>query len=74
MQSNWDDIYAEGEAFFGSDPDHLARDYVCDAGGLRVLDVGAGQGRNCIPLARNGHAVTAIDSSEVGIAQVRAMA
>ena len=35
-----------------------------------LLDLGCGQGRNSIPLARLGYKVTGIDSSRVGIEQM----
>jgi len=35
-----------------------------------VLDLGAGEGRNAIYLAKNGHIVTAVDFSEKGIRKI----
>ena len=37
---------------------------------LRVLDVGCGQGRDALFIARLGHQVTGVDISEAGIAQL----
>jgi SAM-dependent methyltransferase len=34
----------------------------------RILDVGCGQGRDALPLARAGHAVTGVDLSPSGVA------
>jgi len=42
--------------------------------GSRVLDVGCGEGRNAICLARAGHAVDAIDVSAAGIAKLARVA
>lgn len=42
--------------------------------GAHVLDVGCGQGRDAIWLAKSGHRVTGIDPSSVGIAQLQAIA
>jgi len=39
-----------------------------------ALDIGLGQGRNAMLLARRGYAVTGIDRSEVGVAAARRMA
>ncbi len=38
---------------------------------LRVLDLGCGQGRDAIMIARQGHHVTGVDLSEIGIAQLQ---
>ena len=40
----------------------------------RILDIGCGQGRNAIPLARLGYEVIGIDSSQVGIGQMMEVA
>ena len=42
--------------------------------GPKILDVGAGTGRASLPLARAGHKVTAIDSSQAMLDQYRANA
>jgi 2-polyprenyl-3-methyl-5-hydroxy-6-metoxy-1,4-benzoquinol methylase len=36
----------------------------------KLIDLGCGQGRDCIPIARLGYKVTGIDSSQVGINQM----
>jgi SAM-dependent methyltransferase len=46
-------------------------DELAQASGGRVLDVGAGSGRVTLQLARAGHAVTALDRSEVLLAALR---
>ena len=43
------------------------------AGGT-ALDIGCGQGRDSIMLARNGYTVTSIDASAVGVQQMQAQA
>lgn len=40
----------------------------------RVLDIGCGQGRDAIPIARLGFHVIGIDSSQVGIEQMNSIA
>jgi SAM-dependent methyltransferase len=44
---------------------------VVDARGGPVLDVGCGAGRLALPLARDGHDVTAVDTSTSAIARLR---
>lgn len=36
-----------------------------------LLDVGCGQGRNAIPLAKMGYKVTAIDNAKIGVDQMK---
>ncbi|MCB0845307.1 MAG: methyltransferase domain-containing protein, partial [Bacteroidetes bacterium] len=40
----------------------------------KVLDLGCGQGRDAIALARLGYSVTGIDNSKVGIEQMNQVA
>ncbi len=69
--TDYDEAYRNTIAFFGESPDPLIDDFIqiLDPG-LRVLDVGCGQGRNALHLARQGFGVTAIDPSPVAIEQV----
>ena len=39
-----------------------------------LVDLGCGQGRNAIPLARLGYNITVIDSSKVGVEQMNSTA
>jgi SAM-dependent methyltransferase len=41
---------------------------------LKILDVGCGQGRLSIPLARDGHTITGVDISDEGIRMARSHA
>lgn len=41
---------------------------------ISVLDLGAGQGRNTIPLAQSGYTVFAVDASEIGLMQIEGKA
>jgi tellurite methyltransferase len=67
----FDDLYKDVLDYFGTEPDSLLvrfrRELAADA---RVLDIGAGQGRNALYLARQGIAVDCIDPSEVAEDQV----
>lgn len=40
----------------------------------RVLDIGCGQGRDALPIAARGHAVTGVDISKAGVADMVANA
>lgn len=69
----YDKIYAEGPRF-NPDPNRL----LVEAAGMRTpgaaLDVGMGQGRNAVFLAKRGWQVTGFDVSRVGLEQARAAA
>ncbi len=69
----YDKIYAEGPRF-NPDPNRL----LVEAAGMRTpgaaLDVGMGQGRNAVFLAKHGWKVTGFDVSKVGLEQARAAA
>ena len=71
---NFDDIYVR-DAWFGSRESHLLERHADLLGnGTRVLDIGAGQGRNALPLARHGCRLTAIDTSAVAVSTIRQQA
>jgi cyclopropane fatty-acyl-phospholipid synthase-like methyltransferase len=67
----FDKLYMADAEYFGGEPDELLVRF-CDKldPGARVLDVGAGQGRNALFLARRGHPVDCIESSRVAVAQI----
>jgi len=67
----FDDLYKDVIDYFGAEPDELLVRFRGElAAGGRVLDIGAGQGRNALYLARQGFAVDCIDPSEVAEDQV----
>jgi len=71
----FDKLYGDVADYFGGAPDELlAR--LCEklSPGVRALDVGAGQGRHALCLARRGHPVDCIDASAVAVEQLRACA
>ena len=71
MAENYDEIYQQ-QAWFGSRESHLLRRHTdIFAPGTRVLDIGVGQGRNALPLARRRCRVTGIDTSGVAVESVR---
>lgn len=66
-----DDPYAQTPDYFGSAPDSLLCHQIGQLDlGRPVLDVGAGQGRHSLFLARRGFCVEAIDPSSVAIQQL----
>jgi SAM-dependent methyltransferase len=71
----WDARYEGAALTFGAAPTPLV---VAEAGrfaaGARVVDLGAGEGRNALFLARRGCRVVALDFAETGLAKARAWA
>lgn len=71
MAEDYDQTYQQ-DAYFGSRESHLLTRYAnfLPTGG-RVLDIGIGQGRNALPLARQGLEIVGIDPSGVAVETVR---
>lgn len=66
--SRFDELYRETPEFFGSEPSRLlARFHNLIPGDGFVLDIGVGQGRNALFLARRGISVEGVDLSAVGL-------
>lgn len=62
---------------FGAHPDAMVMDVARSLGAAQqvaVLDLGAGTGRNAIPLAKAGHPVTAVEEAPAMLEQLRAVA
>ncbi len=75
MTTDWDARYAEPGWAFGTEPNDFLRasaDQLPAAG--RVLCLAEGEGRNAVWLAEQGHTVTAVDTSRVGLDKARELA
>lgn len=71
----WDQLFAEPGYKYGTEPNAFLREQAMPlAPASRVLVPGDGEGRNGVWLAQQGHAVTSVDYSEVGLAKARALA
>lgn len=70
MDGGYDEGYRACPCFWGAEPSSLVTelaDLISDFRGLRVLDVGCGEGKNSIFLANKGAEVTAYDVSSIAI-------
>ncbi len=70
----WDQRYSEEGFAFGTDPNDFLREQAVAIKGPRVLCLGEGEGRNAVWLAEQGHEVSAVDASSVGMSKAQALA
>lgn len=70
----WDERYAEAFASYGTEPNDFLREIASRIPPGPVLCLAEGEGRNAVFLAQRGHAVTAVDLSEVGLANAAKLA
>jgi len=67
----FDEAYRLADGYFGGQPERSLVGHVANVdAGRPVLDIGCGQGRNALFLAREGITVDALDPSSVAIDQV----
>lgn len=70
----WDERYSAEEYAYGTAPNEfLLEKFSCIPKG-KVLSLAEGEGRNAVFLAKQGYAVTAVDSSQVGLNKARKLA
>ncbi|ADP78943.1 class I SAM-dependent methyltransferase [Pseudofrankia inefficax] len=77
QREHWQRTYGENPAMYGQEPSqpavHAAKAFRA-ADGRRVLELGAGHGRDALYFARAGFTVVATDFSVVGLEQLRSAA
>jgi 2-polyprenyl-3-methyl-5-hydroxy-6-metoxy-1,4-benzoquinol methylase len=73
MKTAYDKYYLQ-ENYFGDPYPELIDFFENYPARGNLLDVGCGQGRDAIPLARLGYSVTGIDNSKIGIQQLNDVA
>jgi 2-polyprenyl-3-methyl-5-hydroxy-6-metoxy-1,4-benzoquinol methylase len=74
QRNQWNERYQQKGHVWGAGPNQFVADRLAEIEPCRVLDLGAGQGRNAIWLAQQGHEVTAIDLSDVATQQAADLA
>ncbi|MCA1764259.1 MAG: methyltransferase domain-containing protein [Flavobacteriales bacterium] len=73
MAYNYDSVYRNPQ-YFGEPIEEIISFYREQKDRGKLLDIGAGQGRDAIPLALMGYRVTAIDTSPTGIRALKTSA
>ena len=74
QQQHWNKTYREEPDFFGEEPSYAAQkaaEVFKKEGASKILDLGAGQGRDSLFFARNGFKVYALDYSETAVEAIR---
>lgn len=70
----WNERYADPFVSYGTEPNDFLREVADRIPDGPVLCLAEGEGRNAVFLALKGHAVTAVDFSEVGLANAAKLA
>ncbi len=70
----WNDRYEGADYFYGTAPNDFLVAVAAEIPAGSVLCLAEGEGRNATFLAGRGHAVTAVDQSDAGLAKARALA
>lgn len=70
----WNERYADAFAAYGTEPNDFLREVASQLPDGPVLCLAEGEGRNAVFLAARGHDVTAVDQSEVGLANAEKLA
>lgn len=66
----WNERFAKEGYFYGLDPNRYVASHIDSfTAPAKILFLGEGEGRNAIYAAQRGHAVTALDASDVGLAK-----
>ena len=72
--STWDQRYGSSDYVWTSTANQFVERDLADLAPGRAIDLGAGEGRNAVWLARQGWTVTAVDFSAVGLGKGRRLA
>lgn len=73
----YEDRYRTQEYYWGRQPGHMCLELLkrfYPTRPLRVLEIGCGEGKDAVFLARNGYQVTAFDATDTGIEKAKRLA
>ena len=70
----WNERYGGADYFYGTAPNDFLVSVAAEIPAGPVLCLAEGEGRNAVFLAGRGHAVTAVDQAEAGLAKARVLA
>jgi len=75
--SHYEDVYKQDEYFWGVQPSNMCLkilEFIPPVRPLKVLDIGCGEGKDAVFLARCGYDVSAFDISEAGLEKTKRLA
>ncbi len=72
--TGWNERYAGGDYVWTVSANQFVERHLADLAAGSAIDLGAGEGRNAVWLARRGWRVTAVDFSEAGLDKGRRLA
>lgn len=70
----WDEHYLTGDYIFGTEANSFLKQHLEQLPVGNTLSIGEGEGQNAVLLASQGHTVTALDASAVGLAKATNLA
>ncbi len=74
-KSKWDKLYSSSQFIYGKAPaKFLSQSYHYIPYGSSVLDLGMGEGRNAVFLAKKGYQVTGVDLSTIAVKKAQILA
>ncbi len=76
-RTQYEKLYESEEFYWGTEPaDFLNRiiSFMPPRRGMKVLDIGCGEGKDAVYMAKKGYTVTAFDLTESGIAKTKRLA
>jgi tellurite methyltransferase len=76
-RTDYEEYYASEGYYWGTEPAELCHELIRllpPAKGVKVLDIGCGEGKDAVFMAKQGYEVTAFDITDNGIAKTKRMA
>lgn len=68
---DWEQAYVSNESLWATGPDSLLYNYIKLVPNGKVLDIGVGEGRNALYLAKKGFSVEGLDISKTAVERCR---
>ena len=70
-KETWNKAYRESDCYWGLNPNPKIVNFVKHIPSGKILDLGSGEGRNALYLAKKGYQVVCVDNSHAGISKCK---